>query len=80
MMDWFKQGLAKLLATFLQIWAPQIVAELLAKIDPKQLAAKIKPHLLAVMERMPREWQKNFAVALRIVAETVAASIPEPPK
>lgn len=71
------RGIIQWITKLLWAQAPKLVAKMLTSIDPNDLADKIKPHLVAAMKKMPPEWQKNFVAALRILAETVAASIPE---
>lgn len=67
-MSWIKRQLAKLLVSV----GPAAVAYLLSQIDPASLAADVKPHLQAMMNGMDKAWRKNFAMALKKLADFAA--------
>jgi hypothetical protein len=66
--SWIKKQLAKLLVSV----GPAAVAYLLSQIDPVSLATEVKPHLQAMMENMDKSWKKNFATALKKLADFAA--------
>jgi len=72
-MSWWQ----KLLVAIVKRWAPQLVAQLLTSIDPEELADRIKPYIVSAMLQMPIEWQKNFVLALRKLAEFVSGLVPD---
>lgn len=72
MRDW----VAGLMADLVKHWAPEIVAQLLARIDPEDIGSKVQPHIMAIMHGLPSHWRSAYAIALHKLADAIQASVP----
>lgn len=56
MSNWFKAQGLKLLSSL----APRLAIWLLTKIEPEQLAEKVRPYIVTMFKKAGPEWRKAF--------------------
>ncbi|MDY0339885.1 MAG: hypothetical protein RBS17_01555 [Coriobacteriia bacterium] len=69
MIEWLKDKILGLSAKILLAWAPDLIAKLLASIEPADVAGYMKPALRSVLAKLSPEWRPVFARTLRLLAQ-----------
>ena len=64
-----KEWLFKALARLFKKAAPELVAFLLAQVNPSQLADMLRPSLRALMNKMGPDWQIQFVTAFQKITK-----------
>lgn len=72
MIEWLKDKLLGLSAKILLAWAPDLIAKLLASIEPADIAERVKPALRSLLAKMDPVWRPSFAKVLRLLAQTAS--------
>lgn len=73
--DWVGGLAAKSAASVLKALAPGLIANLLSKINPEEIAFVLRPHVFKVMAALPPEWRQAYAKSLKTLADIVQAAV-----
>ena len=78
MKEWLKQLWVQVVGWLLHWGAPRLIGYFLTKIDPGKLADAMRPHLRRLMEMAGPDWQAQFSIALRKIADFVDHLVNDP--
>jgi BMFP domain-containing protein YqiC len=72
MIQWLKDAVLGLATIVLKTWAPDLLARLLAEVEPADIAERVKPALRSILAKMDPVWRPSFARVLRLLAQTAS--------
>jgi len=72
-----KDLIARLATIALKWVAPNMLAYLLARLDSRQIAQAVKPHVLSVINKADPEWRTHYILIMKKLVEVLQQIIKE---